>query len=59
MSAIEPARTVGQQASKEGLEALGRILQDAFPLCECRSFIGLMDAIDADGKTYEKVGEPI
>lgn len=58
MSVTDSERMTSQEVSDEGLEALGRTLQHAFPMSECRSFKGLMEAIGADRRAREKEGEP-
>jgi len=48
-----------EQPSNDGRERLGRILHQAFPLSECRSFAGLMRAIDADEKAPGGERKPV
>lgn len=58
MSITEPAKARAQMPSNDCLEALGRTLQHAFPISECHSFAGLMDAIGADRNIPSEEDEP-
>ena len=53
MSVTELERARIEDQLDDGLEALGQTLQHAFPMSECRSFRGLMHAIDPDRETPE------
>jgi hypothetical protein len=54
MSVTELERARAQERLIDGLETLGRNLQHAFPIGECRSFIGLMHAIDPDRQVAQQ-----
>jgi hypothetical protein len=58
MSVTESLETRNLPLSNDGLEALGRTLQYAFPISECRSFRGLMQAIDAGREADENRAQP-
>ena len=54
MGITELERVRTQERLNSGREALGRTLQHAFPISECRSFRGLMNAIDPDRRAPAK-----
>jgi hypothetical protein len=49
--------TRSQQVPNERLEAIRHSLRHAFPVSECGSFTGLMDAIDPGSKNHSKEDE--
>jgi hypothetical protein len=58
MNVTELERSEIEEPSNDSLEALGETLRHAFPLSECRSFTGLMHAIDPDREACESGHKP-